>query len=138
MIYNFFKYLTTEFPAEKFYVNNKIIISGETEVDDRMIILIEQPGERQPWFGLITTNIQVLVRDNDGPGARSLAYKIYNKIIDDAEFGKILPAETVGGVLFPAIQIDQITPFGPPQSLGMNEEKKAEFTSNYKIIYRRT
>ena len=137
MIYNFYKFLKDEFPTENFYPNTKFIKTGNSQVPDRMAILIEQPGETQAWFHLITTSIQVLTRDNDAPGARALAFLIYDKIQDAAEFGKILPAVTVDSVLYPQIQIDQITPFGPPQSLGMNEEKKAEFSTNYKIIYRR-
>jgi hypothetical protein len=137
MIYNLHKYLETEFLTENIYINNKIIRSGNSQVPDKIAILIEQPGDTTPWFHLTTQAIQILTRDNDAPSARAFSYDIYNKFLDEAEFGKILPAVTVDGILYPELQVDQISPIGPPQSLGMNEEKKAEFTTNYKIIYRR-
>jgi len=131
MIYNFVEFLKTELPTEKIYTNVK-----EISVPERIVLVQEFGGTIQPWVGYTQKIVQIITRDIDAVRARELAYSVLNKIHD--KFGLILPAVTVNTTLYTSIQSAQITAEGEPQSLGYDENGNAEYSTKYKIIYRRS
>lgn len=133
MIYNLVQYLKTEFPAEKFYTNVSDI-SG-TQVPDRMVHIRETSGDATAWFEYTEQRVQIMTRDIDSPKARDLAYDVYDKI--NNRFGLILPATTVDGTLYAALQTAEIHSDNLPQSIGYDENGRAEFTTTFRIIYRK-
>ena len=135
MIYNFVEYLMTEFPAETFFVNTRTPIAGAETIPDRNTLIRETGGPETPWFGYVQKSLQILTRDKSTPLVRKLAWDIYEKI--QSVFGLILPAVTVGGTIYPAIQVAQISSIQQPYCLGDDGEGRMEFTENFKCIYRR-
>lgn len=133
MIYNLAKYIETQFPTETIYRNTKTI--QNVQVPDRIIIIMETGGEKTNWFGWRIQTVQIITRDIDTPKAKKLAEDIYNEIHD--RYGLVLPDETVDGDLYQGFQANQITAIALPQSLGFDENGRAEFTTNYQIYYRK-
>jgi hypothetical protein len=133
MIYQFCKYLETEFPTETIYRNVRGIIFPATEVPARNILIKETGGTRQAWSGYTEATLQIITRDVDMPKARQLGQEVYEEIIE--RYGQVLPAETVDGVTFPAIHSAQISAINEPQSIGADKNGRYEFSANYKIIY---
>ncbi len=132
MIWNFMTFLETEFPAETIRVNVKGIVSTDTQVPDRITEISETTGVPKPWSEYTEHSIQLKHRALDSPSARSLAWSMYNKI--KRRYGQILPEVTVDGEVFPAIQTAQISGNTTPQSLGYDENGRAVFSTNYRII----
>jgi len=130
MIYNFVEYLKIELPTEKIFTNTK-----EIQVPERVVFVKENGGDIQPWFGYTQKIIQIITRDIDAVRARELSYSVKNKLHD--KFGLILPAVTVNSILYGSIQSAQITAEQEPQSIGYDENGNAEYSTNYKIIFRR-
>jgi hypothetical protein len=130
MIYNFVEYLKTELPTEKIFTNTK-----EIQVPERCVFVKENGGDIQPWVGYTQKMIQIITRDIDAVRARELSYSVKNKLHD--KFGLILPAVTVNGSLYDSLQSAQITAEQEPQSIGYDENGNAEYSTNYKIIFRR-
>lgn len=135
MIYQFIQYLKTEFPAELIYTNERILISGQTVIPDRNILIIETGGPPQPWTKYTEKSIQIICRDSATPKTRKLAWDIFNNITD--RFGLQLPLATVDGIIYNSIQSAQITAIQEPQSIGADKEGRSRFSTNYKIIYNR-
>lgn len=135
MIYNLVEYLRAEFPAEIIYTNARTPIGIDEEIADRCSLIRETGGPEQPWTGYVEKTAQILSRDKDTPKARKLAWDIYNKI--QSIFGLILPAATIDGIVYPAIQTAQMSSIQQPYCLGDDGEGRMEFTTNFKIIYRR-
>jgi hypothetical protein len=135
MIYNLCKYLENELTGETIFRNNKVKIAPANQIPDRYILVIESPSTRTPWFGYIEQSMQVITRDIDAPKARKLAYDIHDLL--KTRFGLILPADTIDGITYPAFQIAQISSISEPQSIGADENGRFEFSTNYKVIYRR-
>lgn len=136
MIWNLAQYLIIKFPAEKFYFDAKDIVGTSDKVPDRIILIQETGGIPVPIIKNVTDMIQIITRDIDIPKARDLAMLIYNDI--NNRFGLILPSNIVDGIMYPAIQTGQISAISKPQSLGYDEQGRAEFSTNYKVIYRET
>lgn len=134
MIYNFCKHLEDEL-GEVVFRNNRVKTNPSSQIPARNILVIEGPATRTPWFGYIEQSMQVITRDEDTPKARALAYDVHD--IYKGTFGLILPADTVDGTLFPAFQTLQISSISEPQSLGADRNGRMEFSTNYKVIYRR-
>jgi hypothetical protein len=124
-----------EFPAEIIYTNERILISGQTSIPDRNVLVIETGGQADPWTKYTEKTVQILTRDSATPKARKLAWDIFNKITD--RFGLQLPVATVDGITYNSIQSAQITAIQEPQSIGADEESRSRFSTNYKIIYNR-
>jgi len=135
MIYNLAEYIMTEKPAETLYVNERRSISGAT-VPDRCLLLRETGGPEGAWYPYTDKSGQLLARDKSTPAARKLIWDIYTLI--QGKFGLILPAVTVGGVVYPAIQTAQLSFIQQPFCLGDDGEGRTEFTANFKIIYVRS
>jgi hypothetical protein len=137
MIWNFVTYLRSvaTLVNERFYVDAKDIINSETKVPDRMVLIQESGGTPVPIIKNTTVMIQIITRDIDVAKCRLLAFKIFDEIND--RFGLILPAVTIDGVVYAAIQTGQISANSEPQFLGYDEQGRPEFSTNYRIIYRR-
>ena len=135
MIYNLVEYLSTEFPAETIYANERKVISPATQVPDRNVLVRETGGIEKRV--LTDPTFQIICRDKYSVKARELAYSIYNKLQSEKKiggrFGLVLPAVTVGGVLYPAVQTYQISSLAIPQTLGEDAEGRAEFSMNFQI-----
>lgn len=136
MIYNLAEYLMIQFPAETIYTNERRPIVPATTVPDRCLLLRETGGPEGPWYPYTEKSGQILARDKSTPDARDLIWDIYEYI--QGIFGQILPAVTVGGVVYPAIQTAQLSFIQQPFCLGDDGEGRTEFTANFKIIYVRS
>jgi len=134
MIYNLVQYLRTEFPNEIIYANVEHLMSGQESVPDRIVIVRETGGSETPWFRFSEPTIQILTRDTTNPGARKLAFEIFNKIT--SRFGLILPAIVVDSETHPALETAQISAIQKPFCIGIDENGRTEFTTNYKIIFK--
>lgn len=134
MIYNLVQYLRTEFPAETIYANVEHLITGQESVPDRRVVVRETGGSETPHFRFSQPTVQILVRDTNNPGARTLAFEIFEKIT--SRFGLILPAIVVDGVIHPALQTAQISAIQKPYCLGIDDNGRTEFTTNYKLIFK--
>jgi len=135
LIYNFIQYLENEFPAELFYTNIRILISGQESIPDRNVLVKETGGLEKPWIKYVEKTVQIITRDIDTPSSRKLAWDIYQNVT--SRFGLSLPAVAVDGVNYPEIQTCQISALQEPYCLGADESGRIEFTTNYKIIYKR-
>jgi hypothetical protein len=135
MIYNLCKYIEDELTTEIVYRNVRNIIETNTQIADRIIIVTEVGGTITPWFGFAQQMVQIITRDIDAPKARELAYDVYNIIHN--KFGKILPVDTVDSETFAEVTTAQMTAENLPQSIGANPNGLIEFSTNYKIIYRK-
>jgi hypothetical protein len=133
MIYNLVQYLNDNFPGETIYRNVRHPRGGAKKVPARCVLVREQGGDPKAWDGFTQQTFQILTRDKDMPKARELAYGIYKEIHD--RYGLILPADTIDGTIYPAIQTAQITGINLPQSIGNDDNGYAEYSTNYTIIY---
>lgn len=135
IFYNFCKYIEDEFPAELVFRNERIKISPAKSIPERNILVRDTGGVINPWSEWTVKSFQIITRDVDNPKAYELAQKLFDELHD--RFGSILPADTVGGVVYPEIQISQISCTSMPQSIGSDERGLAEVSTNYKVIYNR-
>lgn len=136
LIFNLMTYLETELPGETIFANRRDILGSNTSVPIRCILLQETGDTETPWLTDVTQAIQILTRDIDMPKARELAFDVYDKI--NNKFGLILPSVTVDGVVYPQIQISQISVNSGPSYIEDDENGRPVFSSNYRFIYRRT
>lgn len=129
MIYNLLKDMQNKFPAEKTYAN----VYDEITID-RCISIRETSGMPEPRTLKNQALIQIKTRDIDAPKARALAYSIFDEYND--RYGITLPQNTVGGTVYPAIQIHQISANTTPQSLGSDDQNRVTFVTNYRFLFR--
>jgi hypothetical protein len=130
MIYNLREYLETKFPNETFFVN----MADESQ-PDRRVIISEIAGQSEAITNWTNKGLQVLTRDVDPVKARLLAFDILDELRNTFDLN--LSAVTVDGHLYPAVLISQISDNGEPQPIGEDENGRFEFTTNYRILYRR-
>lgn len=135
MIYNFVEYLKNEFPAEKFYTNIRATEAGQDFIPDRCFLVNESGGAFKAWTFYTEKTVQVIARDLDAPTSREMAWDIFEKL--KTRIGLILPSVTVKGVVYPAIQVSQISAIQEPYNLGADENGRVKFTTNYHIIFKR-
>lgn len=135
MFYNLVEYLKTEFPTETIYSNGRRLISGQSVIPDRNVLVNESGGVEQPWTLYSEPELQIITRDSSVVGARALSMSIFEEIT--SRFGLILPAVTVDSIVYPAVQVAQIKAQQNPYYKGEDEEGRSEFANNYLIIYRR-
>jgi hypothetical protein len=132
MIYNLRRYLELKFPLETIFINLADKIYPNTKIPDRCVVLREGPSRRQNF--LVYFTIQIYTRDIDGAKARALAHLFYDELKE--RYGLPLPADTVDGTVFPALQTAQISAEGAPQAVGFDEAARAEFSTNFLVIWR--
>jgi hypothetical protein len=134
MIYNLMQYIENELNYN-IYINPRDIIYPNNEPLESYIQIIETGGSPDAYIGDTNKTIQILCVDKDSPKARRKAENIFNLLND--RFGLILNAITVDGVYYPSIQISQISANTEPQFIGYNQNKLAEFSINFRILFRR-
>lgn len=132
MIYNIYEYIKSNI-SEKIYINGIDFTSGDSQVQDRHINLIQSGGISNAWLKYTVFQLQVITRDKDSPGALGLAEDVYNLI--DNKFGLILPSVTVNSRLYNAVVTAQISADNEPQFIGLTDNALHEFSTNYRIIY---
>jgi hypothetical protein len=135
MIYQLRQYLEDNLPNENIYANLMINVSTDDFIPDRMVLLSESPSTTQPRTLWTNKGLQVITRDIDAVKARKLAWDVMALL--DEKFSLTINSVAVDGNVYPAIEISQISANGEPQSIGEDEESRAEFTTNYRILYRR-
>ena len=135
MMPNFVAYLRTQFPAETVYQDERKKLSGQTTIPARCILVLDNGGPEEPWIQDAQKMIQVITRDVDAVRARKLAWDIFEDAT--SRFGLILPAITVGGTVYPAVQVSQIAAVAQPYNMGQDADGRTEYTTNYQIWYRR-
>jgi hypothetical protein len=136
MIYQLARYLKNQFPTECIYTNGRIKLSTQQEIPDRNVLIMETGGSEIPWIQRDEATVQILTRDADVTKSRKLAHNIFSDIT--SRFGLILPAVTVDGSAYPALQVSQISAIQLPYCLGADEAGLIEFTTNYHIFFVRT
>jgi hypothetical protein len=136
MIYNLVEYLRVALPTERIYANLRVRVGSETNIPARNVLVIETGGPLGRVLKIPT--FQILVRDEDMPKARVFAYSVQTLLHSDAgiggRFGQILPQVTVGGTLFPSVQVAQISAIAEPQSIGFDDDGYAVYSQNYQIF----
>jgi hypothetical protein len=132
MIYNLVQYLRNELPGERIYADLVDRVFPDTQVPDRMINVIENGGSETAWFQFQDRAIQIMVRDVDLVNARELAYDVHEKI--NNKFGLELPAVNVGGEVYAAFQVAQISANSLPQSIGFDDNGRVRFSTNYRFL----
>jgi len=132
MIYNLHEYLEN-MTTEKIYSNVKQITFPDKSVPDRIVLIQERGAVKKAWLRYTEQSIQVMCRDIDNVKARELAYTIYELL--DNRFGLVLPAVTVGTVIYPEFKTAQITASSTPQTLGVDESGRSEFTFDLQFIF---
>lgn len=131
MIYNLVQYLKNEFPAELIYTNIRQQLATQNEIPDRNLLVKNTGGtEKNVYFYGVHT-CQIIARDLSAPSAEYLCTQVYNKL--HSRFGLILPAITIGAILYPAVQAAQISGIQLPSSMGVDEEGRTEVVCNLKI-----
>lgn len=133
MIYNLVQHLKTEFPSETIFTNVEHKISGEVQIPDRRVLVRDTGGGDQPWARYVTYTVQILCRDFAPTQARDLADDIFTEL--HGRFGLQLPAVTVDGTTFPLLATAQIKAIQRPFSLGIDDNGRTEFTTNYQITF---
>jgi hypothetical protein len=131
LIFNLREYIAG-ITGVKTYANPKDITAGQSQVPEKLIQLIEEPGSSTAWFKFHTYQLQVITRDIDSPKARVLAYIVYNLL--DNKFGLELPAINVDGVVYAAIKFAQISANTEPGFLGYDENGLAEYSNTYRFL----
>ena len=135
MIFQLQQYLEAYFPTESIFSNLAIKVDSAVILPDRLVIISEGPGTTQPRTGYTNKGLHVFTRDIDPVKARKLAYDIFGYLNDT--YSLSLSAITVDGDVYPAMDILQISANGDPQSIGFDDEGRAEWTTNYRVIFRR-
>lgn len=133
MIYNLTAYLDTKMPTERIYANQRFIVSPESVIPDRNILVRETGGPVTPWSKWVQQTAQVIIRDLDPLACRILAESVYGYL--HRKYGLILPAVTIGIKIYPAVTTAQITAIQKPYSLGVDDEGRTEYVNNYEIYY---
>jgi hypothetical protein len=136
MFYNFAAWVESKFPTETIFRNSRILIAPATIIPIRNAVIIETGGIEQPWFTYGWITVQIIVRDQDQPKARKFAYDIFEEITNHF-FGEVFPAETVDGVTYPAIQCAQMSALQKPGNMGADGSGNFEYSTNYKLIFKR-
>jgi hypothetical protein len=135
MIYNIQQYLESNLTNEIIFANTRKKISPNEDIPDRNVLIMESPGTSEAWTGWTAKGMQVITRDIDMPKARKLAWDVFDFLND--KFSITLNAITIDGNIYPAIEILQISANSEPDSIGDDEQGLSEFSTNYRIIYRR-
>lgn len=132
MIYNIVEYLRNELPGETIYANSMQLIDSQDFVPDRYAIVRDTSGSLTPWFQFSRETYQIITRDRNEPGARKLAYDIFN--ILNNHFGLILPAVIVGTQNYSEVITAQISAIQNPYYLDMDDQGRHQYTTNYYFI----
>lgn len=133
MIYNLHKYLENQFPAETLFVNITSKIYPNAIIPDRCVLLKEISGTEGAYYRFKEKSVQIITQDIDDVKSRKLAYDVYGKL--HGIFGLELPTVTVGGVVYPAIDIPEAKGAVLPQSIGMDEEGRVQYSTTYIFYY---
>lgn len=132
MIYNFVKWLKNQNAGLTIYTN-----TVETPSVDKMVLVKEYGGPERPLLRI--KSIQIICRDVDVVKAKQLADTIYGQIqsstLIGGRFGQILPAVTVGGVVYPSVQIAQMRSIQLPGSIGQDENGRYEISFNFDVYF---
>ena len=110
-------------------------IMTSPQIADEITLFTETGGTESAWFGYIEQMIQMMNRSTDVNRARNLAMDYYLEI--NNRFGVLLPLVTIGVRTYNDIQIAQISSNSLPQLIGYDENGRAKFTTNFRLIYRR-
>jgi len=98
-----------------------------------MTVVISSGGPTEPWLQYARATVQILSRAVNHVTARTQAWDIYNLL--HGKFGLILPAVTVDSTNYSLIHSAQIKAIQDPFSLGIDENGRLEFTTNYEVIW---
>jgi hypothetical protein len=126
-------YLKNEFPTRVIYSINRRKQAGQDNIPDDNILLQDTGGGDTPDFRWVNQTIQIIVRDIEDPKAKQLALDIYNKI--HGVFGLILPSVVVNGITYDEIETEQINGIQRPFGLGVDDNGRTQYTTNYQLYY---
>lgn len=129
MIFQIRKYINDNLGVD-IYANQLNEDAGE-----KHILVLETSSILEPLTNTTIKGLQVLVRDIDSAKSRVLAIQVFDLL--NNKFGLTLPSITVDGVIYSAVYIDQISANTEPITIGNNENGLAEFSLNFRILYRR-
>lgn len=133
-ILNLTQYLRTQKPEEIIYANTRTRTELTDQVPDRNVLVRSTGGVETGWFQFQINSFQIVTRDIDQVKAEKLSFDIHEEI--NNKFGLILPEVTIDGNTYPQVISAQISVNTLPQSVGFDEEGRAEFSANYRIIFK--
>lgn len=134
IVYNIAQYIRTELPGETVYINTRQKLATQGIIPDRNILIMITGGSVQAWVLFNQPTFQILVRDKDSPKALILAEQIFD--LFKTSIGLIVPAVTVDSVVYPAVQLEQISAIQKPSLVGADDQGRIEYTTNY-IVYKK-
>jgi hypothetical protein len=132
-LYPLAEYLRNEFPAEIFYVNERRKIATQDNIPDNCHLIKDTGGSDQPWIRFTIKTVQIITRNIDGSEAKGMAEDIYNKI--HGRFGLVLPQAIVGSRTYQELETTQINGIQKPFGLGVDENSRSNYTTNYQLYY---
>lgn len=133
IVFNFAEYLRLQLPSESIFVDRWGDVYPDT-LPDRLILIKDSSGTPQEFTRIINPHLlQILVRDVDNVRAYNLSYQIYNFLRDKLYF--ILPAINLDSIIYPQIKIEKLVANAMPQSLGLDSNNRAIYSTNYRLFY---
>ena len=128
LAFNFYQYL-----IDNALVDYAIVVDGWLKKSPNDCInLIESGGRALGDLGNVENpNIQVLVRGKNKPAVREQAYNVYGAL--KANYGIVLPEFIKGGLVFPSVEVAQITAIQRPGYIGTDAEGRLEYSTNYTL-----
>ncbi len=133
VLYPLVQYLDNEFPGEIIYAAIREKLATQDNIPDDNIVIKDTGGSDTPHYRWVIHAVQIIVRDIDNPKAKILALKIYDKI--HGVFGLILPQVVVDGEIFEQIVTQQINGIQRPFSIGVDDNGRSQYTTNYQLYY---
>ena len=133
MIFNLVKYLKNNLTTETIFANARLKIDSAVQIPDRVVLVNESGGGDTPHFRYETPTYQVLCRDIDPVKCRELAYSVYNLL--HSKFALILPSVTVNSTVYPSKTVAQSKALNKPQSIGYDDNGRAEYSTNFVFDY---
>lgn len=127
MIYNLVEYLETELPALVFTSNGWL-----PDTQEEALTVIENGGETIPVINRKNYAIQILSRANSKTVARANIYTVFNQL-NERYTTLVLPAVTVDGILFPAVNTYQILANQIPGYIGSSDSNLEMYSVNFRI-----
>jgi hypothetical protein len=127
------EYLRNEFPTLKFYNINRQKEATEDEIPDNCNLVKDTGGGDTPNYRWVNQTVQIITRDIEKPTAKSNALTIYEKI--HGRFGVILPQVTIKGIIYEQIETQQINGIQRPFDLGVDDNGRTEYATNYQLYY---
>jgi hypothetical protein len=134
IVHNFAEFLRLQYPDESIFVDGWKDVYPDNLPDRLILVKDTTGGTPQKFTNIINPHlIQLLVRDIDNVRAYNLANQIYLFLKDKLYFW--LPAINLNGMIYPTTKIQEIVANATPQSMGLDSNSRAIYSTNYRLFY---